>query len=397
MSTGTGPWRSTGDEAPVRRRAHLAHPRGTLGAGPLVGLLCGIARAEAAITGDVRTALTSTTRGGGGQANRAAALRGPRSGNSGPPAGVGRTMTSPSLSAAAPTDTDNPHHEVRWLILGVLGLAQLMVILDGTIVNIALPSAQHALGFSDADRQWVITAYALAFGSLLLLGGRMSDLFGRKRAFIVGLIGFAGASALGGAATGFPMLVSARALQGAFGALLAPAALSLLTTTFVEPGERAKAFGVYGAIAGAGGAIGLLLGGILTQYASWRWCLFVNLIFAALAVTGASLWLRHQAAPNRSPLDIPGTGWPWPASLPSSSGCPTPPPRPGATRSQWPSWSAGLVLALFVLVETRVAHPLLPLAVAVTATGAGPTWPCSSWEPGCSGCSCSSPTTCRQR
>src|SRR5215217_7360074 len=137
-----------------------------------------------------------------------------------------------------------PHHERRWLILAVIGIAQLMVVLDVTIVNIALPSAQRELGFSDDARQWVITAYALTFGSLLLLGGRVADLFGRKWTFIAGLLGFAGASALGGAAQSFGVLVAARTLQGAFGAMLAPAALSLLTTTFTDPAERGKAFGV---------------------------------------------------------------------------------------------------------------------------------------------------------
>ena len=184
------------------------------------------------------------------------------------------------------------HHARRWLILAVLGIAQLMVILDATIVNIALPSAQEALGFSDGSRQWIVTAYALAFGSLLLLGGRLGDLFGRKRMFIVGLIGFAVASAIGGAAQIFEVLVAARALQGMFGALLAPAALSLLTTTFTDPRERGKAFAIYGAIAGAGGAIGLLLGGVLTEYLSWRWCMYVNLAFAIPAALGA----MHPAA-----------------------------------------------------------------------------------------------------
>src|SRR5208282_1341306 len=130
----------------------------------------------------------------------------------------------------------------RWWVLGVVGLAQLMVVLDATIVNIALPSAQHDLGFSNADRQWVVTAYSLAFGSLLLLGGRISDLIGRKRTLIIGLVGFAVASAIGGAAVSFTMLVIARTIQGAFAALLAPAVLALLTTTFTDPGERGKAF-----------------------------------------------------------------------------------------------------------------------------------------------------------
>jgi MFS family permease len=175
---------------------------------------------------------------------------------------------------------ENSAKNSRWWILGVLGLAQLMVVLDATIVNIALPSAQADLGFSDDSRQWVITAYALAFGSLLLLGGRLGDLFGRKRLFVVGLLGFAIASAIGGAAQSFEVLIAARALQGAFGALLAPAALSLLSTTFADPAERGKAFGVYGAIAGAGGAVGLLLGGVLTEYLSWRWSMYVNMAFA---------------------------------------------------------------------------------------------------------------------
>src|SRR4051812_21841462 len=156
-------------------------------------------------------------------------------------------------------------HDRRWLALVVIGIAQLMVVLDSTIVNIALPSAQRDLGFSSDDRQWVITAYALAFGGLLMLGGRIADLFGRKWTFVAGLLGFAGASAVGGAAQSFGLLVSARAVQGVFAALLAPAALSLLTTTFTDPDERGKAFAAFGAIAGTGGAVGLVLGGVLTE------------------------------------------------------------------------------------------------------------------------------------
>src|SRR5215469_14935313 len=199
----------------------------------------------------------------------------------------------PDLPAAGGGGTPDAR---RWLILGTVGLAQLMVVLDATIVNIALPSAQRALGFSTVDRQWVVTAYALAFGSLLLLGGRLGDLIGRKITFLAGALGFAAASATGGAATSFAMLVAARACQGAFGALLAPAALSILATTFTDPRQRGKAFGIYGAIVGAGGAIGLVLGGILTEYLSWRWCLYVNLIFAGLAVTGAVLLFTRQRA-----------------------------------------------------------------------------------------------------
>jgi MFS family permease len=194
----------------------------------------------------------------------------------------------------------------RWLILGVIGLAQLMVVLDLTVMNIALPSAQRALGFTIADRQWVVTAYTLAFGSLLLVGGRLADLAGRKVTFLTGLAGFAGVSAVGGASVNFAMLITARACQGAFAALLVPSALSLLTTTFTGQKDRARAFGTYGAIAGAGGAIGLLLGGALTQYLSWRWTLYVNLLFAGVAFTGGALLLARQRSPVKPRLDVPG-------------------------------------------------------------------------------------------
>src|ERR1700712_2533541 len=196
----------------------------------------------------------------------------------------------PNMSEKTAADTASTR---RWFTLATVALAQLMVVLDATVVNIALPSAQQDLGFSNGDRQWVVTAYSLAFGSLLLLGGRLSDLVGRKRTFIIGLIGFAGASALGGAANTFGMLVGARALQGAFGALLAPTALAVLTTTFTIPKERARAFGVFGAIAGAGGAIGLLLGGVLTQYYSWRWNLYINDVIAVIAVIGTVVFVGH--------------------------------------------------------------------------------------------------------
>jgi len=254
----------------------------------------------------------------------------------------------------------------RWWILGVVGLAQLMVVLDATIVNIALPSAQRALGFSNADRQWVVTAYSLAFGGLLLLGGRLSDLVGRRRMLIIGLVGFAAASAVGGAATGFTLLVIARGAQGAFGAMLAPAALSTLTTTFTDPAERGKAFGVYGAIAGGGGAVGLLLGGALTEYLSWRWCLYVNVVLAVVAVAGA---VRLLAAHPRDPdvhIDWPGTVLVVAGLVALVY---------GLSEAETKSWSApetvvllvaGIVLlAAFVLVERRVQHPLLPLRIVL--------------------------------
>src|SRR6202453_4708950 len=191
------------------------------------------------------------------------------------------------------TSTNSAMDRKRRLVLGVIGLAQLMVTLDLTVMNIALPSAQHALHFSTVDRQWVVTAYTLSFGSLLLLGGRLADQLGRKVTFLTGLAGFAGVSAVGGASVNLAMLVTARACQGVFAALLVPSSLSLLTTTFTEPKERGKAFGVFGAIAVAGGAVGLLLGGALTEYLSWRWTLYVNLIFAAAALTGGALLLRR--------------------------------------------------------------------------------------------------------
>ena len=194
----------------------------------------------------------------------------------------------------------------RWLILVVIAIAQLMVVLDLTVMNLALPSAQHALGFNNVDRQWVVTAYALSFGSLLLFCGRLADIIGRKVMFLTGLTGFAVASAIGGASVNFEMLVTARACQGVFAAMLAPAALSLLTTTFTDPKERGKAFGIYGSITGAGAAVGLLLGGALTSYLSWRWCLYINLVFAGAAIAGGALWLRKQPKTPGAKLDIPG-------------------------------------------------------------------------------------------
>lgn len=267
------------------------------------------------------------------------------------------------MTSTAHTDA---HHAKRWLILAILGLAQLMVVLDATIVNIALPSAQADLHFSDESRQWIVTAYALAFGSLLLLGGRIGDLFGRKWVFVAGLVGFAVASALGGIADSFGLLVAARALQGVFGALLAPAALSLLTTTFTDPAERNKAFGIFGAIAGSGAAAGLLLGGVLTEYLSWRWCLYVNLGFAVIAGAGALAWLTNVAQPNKPRLDIPGT-------LTASAGLFA--LVYGFSHAAESSWGdattvgflvAGVaLLAGFVAIQLRVEHPLLPMRVVL--------------------------------
>ncbi|MET1052793.1 MAG: MFS transporter [Mycetocola sp.] len=255
----------------------------------------------------------------------------------------------------------------RWLTLVVVGLAQLMVVLDATVVNIALPSAQADLGFSDGNRQWVITAYSLAFGSLLLLGGRLSDLMGRKRTFVIGLIGFAIASALGGAAGSFELLVAARALQGVFGALLAPTALAVLTTTFVIPKERARAFGVFGAIAGAGGAVGLLLGGFLTESLDWRWNLYINVVIAIVALLGALFFLPAIARSGPRPkLDLPGTvlvsgalfGLVYGFSNAETDGWDSP--------LTWGMLVGSCILFVaFVTWQRRAQHPLLPLSIVL--------------------------------
>ena len=275
-----------------------------------------------------------------------------------------------SETGGAPASRLDPR---RWKALAFIAIAQLMVVLDATIVNIALPSAQADLGISDGNRQWVITAYALAFGGLLLFGGRIADLWGRRRTFITGLIGFAVASAIGGAAVNQGMLLGARGLQGLFGALLAPAALSLLTVMFTDGKERAKAFGIYGAIAGGGGAIGLILGGILTEYLDWRWTFFVNIPFAALAAVGALLVIREPAAArNHSTLDIPGV-------VLSTLGLVS--LVYGFTRAEAHGWGDGVTVSLFVatvvllgafvVVESKVRAPLLPLRVVTDRNRGG--------------------------
>jgi EmrB/QacA subfamily drug resistance transporter len=253
------------------------------------------------------------------------------------------------------------HEPNRWAVLALLGTAQLMVVLDATIVNIALPSAQADLGFSTVNRQWVITAYALAFGSLLLLGGKLGDLFGRKWTFIGGLIGFSLASAIGGLAQSFGMLVAARALQGAFGAILAPSALSLLTVTFADSPDRPKAFGIFGAIAGGGASVGLLLGGLLTEVLSWRWCLWVNLVIAVPTAIAAQRMLVNQGNPERPRIDLPGT-------VVASAGLFA--LVYGFANAATDSWTAtatlvalvssAVLLTAFVVIELRTEHPLLP-------------------------------------
>ncbi len=252
----------------------------------------------------------------------------------------------------------------RWAVLALLGVAQLMVVLDATIVNIALPSAQKALHFTADNRQWVITAYALAFGSLLLLGGKLGDLFGRKWTLIGGLTGFAVASAIGGMAQSFGMLVGARALQGAFGAILAPSALGLLTVTFQGSPDRPKAFGIFSAIAAGGASVGLLLGGVLTQALSWRWSLYVNLAIAVPTAIIALRLLQNERQPHRARID-------WLGTVLSSGGLFA--LVYGFSSAETSSWSstativslaASVVLLIgFIAVERRVANPLLPLHI----------------------------------
>jgi EmrB/QacA subfamily drug resistance transporter len=239
-----------------------------------------------------------------------------------------------------------------------------MLVLDSTIMFIALPSAQRSLGFSTADRQWIITAYTLGFGGLLLLGGRIGDMIGTKRTLQIGVVGFAIASALGGAAQSTATLIAARGLQGAFGALLAPSVLSILTTTFTDLRERGKAFGIYAAIAIAGGALGMILGGLLTQYLNWRWCLFVNLPIAALVSLGVFLLVPRSSGHPEVKLDIPGTilGCGGLVALVYGLG--------EASTLGWSSTAvvislliSVLLLGSFFLLQARVAKPLLPLRI----------------------------------
>jgi EmrB/QacA subfamily drug resistance transporter len=272
--------------------------------------------------------------------------------------GGDRGATHPASVASAQREPN------RWAVLALLSVAQLMVVLDATIVTIAIPSAQQALHFSTESRQWIVTAYALAFGSLLLLGGKLGDLFGRKWTLITGLVGFSIASAIGGLAQSFGVLVTARALQGAFGALLAPSALGLLTVTFEGSADRPTAFGIFGAIAGGGASLGLILGGALTELLSWRWCLYVNLVIAVPTTIVALRLLVNPRAPEREPIDIPGV-------LTSALGLFA--LVFGFSNAETHSWGATativaliaspVLLTAFVLIERRAEHPLLPLHI----------------------------------
>ncbi|MHA7179643.1 MFS transporter [Arthrobacter sp. MDB2-24] len=281
--------------------------------------------------------------------------------------------THPSGPSVAPTVDDTPAKAPanRWLVLAIVALAQLTVVLDGTIVNIALPQAQAELGMSDSDRSWVVTLYALTFGALLLLGGRIADFWGRKRSFLVGMGGFALASGIGGLAASGDVLLLARGLQGVFAALLAPAALAILSVTFPGGKDRVRAFAVYGTIAGGGAAIGLLLGGVLTEYFSWHWCLLVNVPIAVVAIAVGLRVLRESRAEGSTRYDVPG-------ALLVSLGLAS--VVYGFSRAE-AGWgradtlgflAVGVVLlALFLLVEARAAHPLLPLRIITDRVRAG--------------------------
>jgi EmrB/QacA subfamily drug resistance transporter len=268
--------------------------------------------------------------------------------------------------------SSGPADPRRWSALAIIALAQLMIALDATIVSIALPSAQAALGASDANRQWVITAYTLAFGGLLLLGGRIADFIGRKRTFLLGLGGFAAASVIGGAAPTFEVLVAARALQGAFAAVLAPTALSLLAVTFTQPRERATAFAVYGSIAGSGAALGFLLGGALTQYFAWRWCLYVNLPIALIAAAGGWMVLPRSAPQARVQFDIPGVILATAGLVALVYAC-TQAVTVGLTSNPVIALlvASAVLLALFVVREARTPNPLLPLRIVLDRNRGG--------------------------
>jgi EmrB/QacA subfamily drug resistance transporter len=274
--------------------------------------------------------------------------------------------------ALAPPAVERDPERRKLLALVVIAAAQLMIVLDASVVVVALPSAQHALHISVADRQWVMTSYTLAFGTLLLLGGRIADYLGRRRTFIVGLLGFAASSALGGLAQSSAMLFGARALQGAFGAAMAPAALSLLTTTFTEARERARAFGVYGAVAGSGAAIGLVLGGTLTQFASWRWTLLINVPIAVLAAVSARRVLPAGQGSRDGRYDLAGAAAATASFFLLVYGFTT------AGTSGWQSpatlallGAAVAGLALFVWIELRSANPLLPIRVVLDRNRGG--------------------------
>jgi EmrB/QacA subfamily drug resistance transporter len=280
-------------------------------------------------------------------------------------------------------DQDLSSYPHRWAALAVIAIAQLVIVLDTSIMNVALPSAAKDLHIGDSSLQWVVTAYTLAFGGLLLLGGRVADYVGRKRVFVIGLLGFAATSAVGGAAVNSTMLFGSRAVQGAFAALLAPAALALITVMFTEPHERAKAFGVFGAIAGGGAAIGLLAGGLLTEYLDWRWCLYVNIPIAIIAAVFAFRLIPESKAHGDTKLDIPGAALSIIGLVTLVYGFTEASKQKVDAQGMVTTvgWTDPVVLTLlavavvalvsFVVVEAKVANPLLPMRVVLDRNRGG--------------------------
>ncbi len=286
--------------------------------------------------------------------------------------------TQSAATSAAPTGraAAGGGHRNLGLALVVIAAAQLMVVLDATIVNVALPHIQRALGFSGSGLEWVITAYAVTFGGLLLLGGRSGDLLGRRRIFIAGLLLFSAASLAGGFATSQAWLLTARAVQGAGGAMIAPTALALIMTTFPEGPPRNRAMGVYAAMSGGGAAVGLIAGGLLTSYLSWRWVLFVNVPIGILVALTAPYVLSES--PRRAGrFDLPGavTGTGGVAALVYGLSSAT------ASQSGVSHWTepkvvvslvaAVVLLTSFVLIEWRSRHALLPLRILANRNRSG--------------------------
>jgi len=286
---------------------------------------------------------------------------------------------TPARASSRPVLGTDPYPK-RWLALAVIAVTVLMIVLDATIVNIALPAVSGDLDISAANQQWIVTAYTLTFGGLLLLGGRIADFWGRKRTYLVGAVGFAIASAIGGLAVNEEMLFAARALQGAFGALLGPASLALLTVLFTDAAERAKAFAVYGAIAGGGSAVGLLLGGVLTEYADWRWCFWVNVPVAVFAVLAAIRIVPESKAPGDASYDIPGAVLVT-VGLASLVYGFTKVAQASQENPQENAWADGtaltfiivgvLLVAAFVVVEFKVRNPLLPMRLVLDRNRGG--------------------------
>lgn len=280
------------------------------------------------------------------------------------PSGASGASVAMEADGAPLTAPHNPHYERRWMALGVIVIAQVMLLLDATIINVALPSAQADLGFSDATRQWVITSYVLAFGSLLPLGGRMADAFGRKTIFIVGLTGFAIASAVGGAAPNIGTLITARAVQGGFAAVLAPAALSMITGIFTDRKELNKAFAIFGAVSGSAGAVGLMLGGLLTDYVDWRWAMYVNIVFAVVGIIGGLMLLYNSAEGNKPKLSVQSTvvgsaaifGLVFGSAKAETDGW-------GSAITLTSLIAGGVLLLVFVVLQKVDRHPLIPLRV----------------------------------